>query len=72
MIKAGIKKKGYTSLYGPWGFMFRTFLICLGTLVCEYFWAMSGSLKWGIATGIFHAFIGLSVQHDASHGAFSR
>jgi fatty acid desaturase len=30
------------------------------------------SLLWGIIAGVFSAFIGLNVQHDANHGAMSR
>lgn len=71
-VKREIKSRNYTSLYGPLGFWIRTFLICAGTLLFEYLWATTGLTKWGVLAGIFHAFIGLSVQHDASHGALSR
>jgi fatty acid desaturase (delta-4 desaturase) len=63
---------GTTSWVAPWGFWVRTFLICGLTLVCEYQWATTGSLLMGVLVGILHAQIGLSVQHDASHGALSK
>jgi fatty acid desaturase len=46
-------------------------LICILTLVFEGYWATTGALMWGVLVGLMHASIGLSVQHDASHGAFS-
>lgn len=53
-------------------FWARTIGICVLTLVFEWYWATTGMLLFGVLTGVMHAEIGLSVQHDASHGALSR
>lgn len=52
-----------TPWVAPWGFWLRTALICGFTLYFEYKWATSGSLLMGVLVGVFHAQIGLSVQH---------
>lgn len=57
--------------YAPAGFWLRTAMIAVCTLAFEYYWATSGVWFWGVLTGFCHALIGLAVQHDASHGAFS-
>lgn len=59
------------SWYAGAGFWARTALICVLTLVFEWYWATTGLLLWGVLAGIMHAEIGLAVQHDASHGALS-
>lgn len=59
------------SWYAGAGFWARTAMICVLTLVFEWYWATTGLLMWGILAGIMHAEIGLSVQHDGSHGALS-
>jgi len=58
--------------YAPIGFWIRCALIAIGTLLCEYMWGCTGMFGWGAAAGVFHALIGLSIQHDASHGAVSK
>lgn len=63
---------GSTSWYAPNAFWARTLLICVLTLVGEYTWITSGAWQAGIFVGVMHASIGLSVQHDASHGALSK
>ena len=70
--KALKEEAGTTSWYAPWGFWLRVLLIGAITLVCEYHWLTSGALLWAVAVGACHAQIGLSIQHDASHGAVSR
>lgn len=62
---------GKVSWYAPMGFWVRTFLICTATLFLEYRWVTTGTILAGICVGCLHAQIGLSVQHDASHGALS-
>jgi len=59
------------SWYAGAGFWTRTVLICGLTLVFEWYWATTGLIIWGLLAGIMHAQIGLSVQHDASHGSIS-
>lgn len=59
------------SWYAGAGFWARTATICILTVVFEWYWATTGLLMWGVLAGIMHAQIGLSVQHDASHGALS-
>ncbi len=70
--KALKEEAGTTSWYAPWGFWLRVLLIAAATVVCEYRWLTSGALLWAVAVGACHAQIGLSIQHDASHGAVSR
>lgn len=53
-------------------FWIRTWLIIFVTILSEYFWATTADWKWMILVGVMHASIGLSIQHDASHGAISR
>ncbi|CAM9369636.1 unnamed protein product, partial [Ectocarpus fasciculatus] len=65
------KAMGATSWYAPSAFWVRTFLICASTLLCEYLWITTGSAWAAVLVGLTHASIGLSVQHDASHGALS-
>ena len=59
------------SFYAPIGWWVRCALILVGTLLSEWVWAMTGSLWAMVATGTFHALIGICVQHDGSHGAIS-
>ena len=58
--------------YAPAGFWLRTLGIMVATLAFEWKWITTGVVWWGALAGWMHAFIGLAVQHDASHGAFSR
>lgn len=60
------------SWYAPLGFWVRFFLIMVGTVLAEALWASTGCLRWGVAAGVLHAWIGLCIQHDASHGAVSK
>lgn len=71
LIKTVRKEMGATSWYAPIGFWIRTALICTMTLVFEYKWITTGSIMFGILVACMHSQIGLSVQHDASHGALS-
>nr|BAG71007.1 delta5-desaturase [Oblongichytrium sp. SEK 347] len=57
--------------YAPIGFWMRTIVIISLTLYFEYQWIITGSIAAMVAVGVLHAWIGLAVQHDASHGAFS-
>lgn len=59
------------SWYAPKGFWARTIIILAATVFAEYRWATTGIIYWGVLVGILHSQIGLSVQHDASHGALS-
>lgn len=61
-----------TSWFAPAFFWIRLCIIALGTLFVEYQFATTGLMFWGILVGLFHAQIGLSVQHDASHGSLSK
>lgn len=58
--------------YANTAFWLRTFGIMLATLAFEYMWATNGAIYWGVLVGCMHAMIGLAIQHDASHGAFSK
>lgn len=69
--KAVRTKMGGLSYYAPVGFWARTLLIMFFTLYFEYYWMTTGTFFAGVMVGIFHTQIGLSVQHDGSHGAFS-
>eukprot|EP00945_MAST-04E_sp_MAST-4E-sp1_P000752 g752.t1 len=66
------KAMGNTSWYAPTGFWARTFLIMALTLYTEYYWITTGTLLSGILVGVMHSQIGLSIQHDGSHGAISK
>jgi len=66
------KAMGARSWYAPTQFWVRTFFILALTTLAEVFWVTRGTWQWGLAVGVLHAMIGLSVQHDASHGAVSR
>merc|ERR1719502_243804 len=63
---------GTVSWYAPFGFWLRTFMICAATLLLEYRWVTTGTILSGILVGCLHAQIGLSIQHDGSHGAISK
>ena len=63
---------GKTSWFAPPSFWIRIWFIVMSTLFVEYQWATTGVLFWGVLVGIFHAQIGLSIQHDASHGSLSK
>ena len=67
-VRHSIKK----SWWAPVGFYLRILLIAVATLCCEYQFITKGTLFWAVLVGITHAQIGLSVQHDASHGAISK
>ena len=58
--------------WAPTAFWIRTAFICVMTLVSELGWILTGHWIFCVLTGLFHAQIGLAVQHDASHGAMSR
>jgi len=58
--------------YATPGFWVRTAVILTLTALCEWQWATTGALLWGALLGVLHMQIGLSIQHDASHGAISR
>lgn len=58
--------------YAPLGFWLRTIAIMVATVWFEWQWATTGWWVWGALVGWMHAFIGLAVQHDASHGALSK
>jgi fatty acid desaturase (delta-4 desaturase) len=58
--------------YAPMGFWIRTAVIMALTVVGEWYWMTTGMLMWAMFTGFMHMQIGLSIQHDASHGAISK
>eukprot|EP00667_Euglena_gracilis_P006177 EG_transcript_6226 len=58
--------------YATPGFWLRTVGIIAVTAFCEWHWATTGMVLWGLLTGFMHMQIGLSIQHDASHGAISK
>lgn len=60
------------SWYAPRSFWIRILVIAMFTLFFECNWMFTGHWMWGILCGCMHAQIGLSIQHDASHGALSR
>lgn len=71
-LKRSVQQEmGKQSWYATAGFKVRTFCILAFTLICEYYWITTGKMLYGAAVGFFHCQIGLSVQHDASHGAIS-
>jgi len=59
------------NLYAPLPFWMRVAFLFLATLACEAHWATTGSLISMVLVGFLHCQLGLSVQHDASHGAMS-
>jgi fatty acid desaturase len=67
-IRSSLKK----SWMAPVGFYLRILIIAIGTLYCEFNFILKGTMIWAIFIGIFHSQIGLSIQHDASHGAISK
>jgi len=70
-VRKAMRERG-TSLYAPSLFFLRILIIAAATIFCEWKWATTGAWTWGVLCGVLHAQIGLSVQHDASHGAISR
>lgn len=70
-VRKTLAQNGIRSWYAPLGFYARVALIAAATLYCEYMWITTGEWAWAIAVGVTHAQIGLSIQHDASHGAVS-
>ena len=70
-VRKTLLAQGIKSWYAPVGFWVRTCLIFATTLLCEWRWIMTGRFAWAVAVGACHAQIGLSIQHDASHGAVS-
>ena len=68
-VRRALLDRGIKSWYAPAAFWLRTAVIFATTLFCEWYWITSGSALWAIAVGMCHAQIGLSIQHDASHGA---
>lgn len=58
--------------YAPRSFWIRTFIIIILTIVFETLWVIYGEIGFCIAVGFLHSQIGLSIQHDASHGALSK
>lgn len=70
-VRGALRAAGVRSWYAPAGFWARTAVIFAVTLLCEYRWIATGGLLWAVLVGACHAQIGLSVQHDASHGAVS-
>lgn len=70
-VRAALLANGIKSWYAPLGFWVRTALIFAATLFCEWRWIATGGSAWAVVVGMCHAQIGLSIQHDASHGAVS-
>ena len=68
IVRSSVKK----SWWAPVGFYARIVVIAVATLWCEYQFITKGAIFWAVLVGICHAQIGLSVQHDASHGAISK
>lgn len=66
------KAMGAKSWYAPTAFWIRTLCICLLTILFECYWISSGGILAGVLVGVVHAFVGLNIQHDASHGALSK
>eukprot|EP00927_Polykrikos_kofoidii_P061816 TRINITY_DN56644_c0_g1_i1.p1 TRINITY_DN56644_c0_g1~~TRINITY_DN56644_c0_g1_i1.p1 ORF type:complete len:448 (+),score=44.56 TRINITY_DN56644_c0_g1_i1:94-1437(+) len=66
------KVMGTKSWYAPPAFWARLVFIAGMTALAEVRWITTGAMLWGTAAGVFHALIGLSIQHDGSHGAISR
>lgn len=62
---------GSTKWFAPPQFWIRSTVILLLTVWSEYQWIIHGTMFYGLAVGVIHACIGLSIQHDASHGAIS-
>ena len=71
LLKSVRKAMAGRSWYAPIGFYARAAAIVIATLWCEWNYITSGRFLWGAAVGILHALIGLSIQHDGSHGAVS-
>lgn len=69
VIRTSMKNK---SKLAPVGFYLRIILIATATLYCEWQFMFTGAMLWAILIGVCHAQIGLSIQHDASHGALSK
>jgi fatty acid desaturase (delta-4 desaturase) len=58
--------------YAPRAFWLRTMVIIFLTLLMEFLFISYGRVEYCVLVGILHSQIGLSIQHDASHGALSR
>jgi fatty acid desaturase (delta-4 desaturase) len=61
-----------TSWWAPVGFYLRILVIAAATLYSEWNFIVTGTFFWACLIGVCHAQIGLSIQHDASHGAISK
>ena len=69
IVRTSMKKRSW---WAPLGFYARIAVIAAATLACEYQFIVTGAFVWAVLIGVCHAQIGLSIQHDASHGAVSK
>ena len=69
IIRTSMRKKSW---WAPLGFYLRIACIALATLYCEWQFMFTGAVVWAVLVGVCHSQIGLSIQHDASHGALSK
>eukprot|EP00127_Corallochytrium_limacisporum_P003390 Clim_evm18s149 gene=Clim_evmTU18s149 len=59
--------------FAPTWVYFRACIIMAVCLLLDYSWIFQGVAMWkALAIGWIFALIGLNIQHDANHGAFSR
>ena len=68
-VRRSLKNKSW---YAGIGFYLRILTIAVATLYCEWSFILQGTVMWAVLIGCCHAQIGLSIQHDASHGAISK
>lgn len=60
--------------FAPWSYYVKVFFILFGAIGIEVFMHSTISYFWyySALVGLFYAWIGLNIQHDANHGAISK
>lgn len=73
-VKEHLKKYFKTNGYAPIEQWIKTVCLIVATLYVEWASIYSGKRSYTTAfmMGILYAWVGLNIQHDANHGAFSR
>ena len=70
--KKGTDRKGNSEMFIKTGFMFILYLLPYFLIITETVTAIWGLLSLVVVMGLGLAGIGLSVMHDANHGAYSK
>lgn len=62
-----------TGGFAPWSYWLKAAFIIGGCLAIEGYQLLHGkSLALSVVMGVFFAWVGLNIQHDANHGALSK